>query len=101
MTAPDLDAIKSQIAEIASLADAAEYSTGSLANQRLTGAWANLGANVPALVAEVERLRAGLAELVNEFGDISSTARAKGDESWRMAQTAVIACRALLKESLR
>lgn len=51
-----------------------------------------------ALVREVERLRAGLKELVVDFDEIATTARANQDESWRTAKTTVIACRALLRE---
>ncbi len=63
MTATDLNLIKAQLINIVSIADAAEYSTGSLANQRLTAAWANVGAQVPALIAEVENLRRVVAEV--------------------------------------
>lgn len=57
MSTLDLNAIKAQLIHIVTIADAAEYSTGAMANQRLTQAWATVGANVPELLAEVEQLR--------------------------------------------
>ncbi|WP_433731081.1 hypothetical protein ACQP2Y_21770 [Actinoplanes sp. CA-051413] len=63
MTTTDLNSIKAQLIDIVSIADAAEYSTGSLANQRLTAAWANVGAQVPQLIGEIENLRRVVAEV--------------------------------------
>lgn len=75
MTALDLDRIKSDMAGIVGIAAAAEYSTGSLASQRLGSAWATLGANVPELVREVERLRASMLGMADGFEAHADTCR--------------------------